>query len=177
MALIQWVASPFNSVERVMLGAMRRPASLEDLVLPNVDISEDNENFYLISELPGMKDDDVKVTVDAQALTMSGHKERRAEEKADERSSNRVHHRIERPMGEFVRTFSMPKNVNVSAISGTFHDGLLELTLPKITTTATAMREIPLNRTLTNGKLYGEADTTFVKSNGHIKSGEKAALA
>jgi len=139
MALIQWIASPFNSVERVMLGAMRRPASLEDLVMPNVDISEDNENFYIISELPGMNDDDVSVTVDAQALTMSGHKERRAEEK-----ENRIHHRIERPVGDFVRTFSMPKNVNVSAIGGTFHDGLLELTLPKITNAIPFAREIPL---------------------------------
>ncbi len=146
MALIQWVGSPFQSVERVMLGAMRRPASLEDLAMPNVDISEDNENFYLISELPGMNDDDVSVTVDAQAITMSGHKERRAEEK-----ENRIHHRIERPVGEFVRTFSMPKNVKVSAISGTFKDGLLELTLPKITNATPPVRDIPLNVASTSG--------------------------
>ena len=140
MALIQWVGSPFQSVERVMLGAMRRPASLEDLAMPNVDISEDTENFYLISELPGMKDDDVRVTVDAEALTMSGHKKRRAEEK-----ENRRYHRMERPVGDFVRTFSMPKNVKVSAISGMFKDGLLELTLPKITSATPPVRDIPLN--------------------------------
>lgn len=164
MALIQWIESPFNSVERVMLGAMRRPASLEDLVMPNVDIFEDKENFYIISELPGMKDDDVTVTVDADMLTMSGHKERREGKKVDERSSNRKCHRTERAFGEFVRSFSMPKNVNVSAIGGTFHDGLLELTLPKVTKTLAPMREIPLNTT------SGTTATNPLKSNGHIKS-------
>src|ERR1035437_4800782 len=165
MGLIQWIESPFNSVERVMLGAMRRPASLEDLVLPNVDIFEDKENFYIISELPGMKDDDVKVTVDADMLTMSGHKERREEEK------EKKYHRTERAFGEFVRSFSMPKNVNVSAIGGTFHDGLFELTLPKVTKTLAPTREIPLNMT------SGANATNALRPNGHIKSEEKAVLA
>ena len=168
MALIHWVGTPrFSSMEQVMLDSMRRPACLEDLVLPNVDISEDQENFYIISELPGMKDDDVKITVDGSMLTMSGctgHKDDK---------QNRRFHRIERVTGEFVRSFSIPKNVKASAISGTFHDGLLELTLPKITQDA-VMREIPLNGASTNTT---PTEKPFVKSNGHIKSEEKAGLA
>jgi len=163
-----------------MLGAMRRPASLEDLVMPNVDISEDQENFYIISELPGMKEDDVKVTVGADILTISGQKERREATKAgdqlsDERPSNnnrsllRKYHKTERAFGEFVRSFSMPKNVKETAISGTFKHGLLELTLPKIAKTIPPVREIPLETTSTNN--------TIVKTNGQIKSVEKAVLA
>ncbi len=103
--------------------------------MPNVDISEDEENFYIISELAGMGDDDVKVTVDADVLTISGRKER------EEKKHDRKLHRSKRVFGEahrrrcFVRSFSMPRNVKEEAISGTFKDGLLELTLPKITTT------------------------------------------
>ncbi len=145
MALIKWGTSPFNSVERVMLGAMRRPASFEELELPNVDISEDQENFYIISELPGMRDEDVKVTVDADVLTISGH-----QGSASTLQTRRTHWN-ERAHGEFVRSFSMPHNVKATAISGTFRDGLLELTLPKVAPAVPTVREIPLNTTTRYG--------------------------
>jgi HSP20 family protein len=164
MNIVKWVESPFNSVERIMLGAMRRPASLDDLVMPNVDFCEDKENFYIISELPGMSDDEVKVTVDLNTLTISGQKERKEEKK------ERNYHRAECSFGAFTRSFSLPKNVKETAISGTFKDGLLELTLPKIGNDTPSMQEIPLNTTTTNGQ-------PFAKSNGHIKSEGKAILA
>jgi HSP20 family protein len=141
---------------------MRRSASLDDVVMPNVDISEDKENFYIISELPGMADDDVKVTVGEDLLTISGRKERKEEKK------QRNYHRTERSFGEFVRSFSLPTNVKGSAIVGTFRNGLLELTLPKIVKDASVPREIQLNAT--NGK-------PSIQQNGQVKSVEKAVLA
>ncbi len=117
-----------------------------------------------------MSDDDVKVTVDANTLTISGQKERKDEKKG------RNYHRAERSFGKFVRSFSMPKNVKEAAITGRFNDGLLELTLPKIVKDIPAVREIPLKSTSTNGNSTMIKDHPSLKSNGHSKSEEKAVL-
>lgn len=168
-ALIQWIASPFNSVERVMLGAMRRPCSFDELDMPSVDISEDKENFYIISELPGMKEGDVKVTVDPNLLTISG-------KKLGSRDQNeRKYHHNERAFGEFVRSFSMPRSVKVEAISGTFRDGLLELTLPKRAMIRPLERDIPLNTASANRG--AKTNSVSATPNGQNKPEAKAALA
>jgi len=170
MALINWFESPFTSAERLLLGTMddldrriTKRFGTADAYVPNVDISEDKDNFYLIAELPGMTEKNVKVTVDNDTLTITGQKERNEEKRG------RNYHRIERSFGEFVRSLSLPTNVKAKAISGSFKDGLLELTMPKIVSEVPASREIPLNTTSVNGN-------PSTKSNGHLKSEEKAAL-
>ena len=128
-----------------MLGAMRRPASLEDLELPNVDIAEDNENFYIISELPGMTEGDVKVTIGHDLLTISGHHVKK------EVTKPRHYHNRERIEHDFVRSFTIPDTVKAPAISGTFRDGLLELTLPKEKPDSVPIREVPLTMIARSG--------------------------
>ncbi len=168
MALIQWGRSPFDPIERVLLRAMRRPASLDELDIPSVDMTEDKENFYIISELPGMSEDDVKVTVDADLLTISGNKERKKDTKVLR------YHRAERNYGEFVRCFTIPANVNANAITGTFRNGLLELTLPKTTVNIPAPREIMLNKAqaMPTAPMQRIAEPI-----GQLKSEKKAVLA
>lgn len=119
----------------------------------------------MIAELPGLTEQDVKVTVDDNTLTISGLKERKEEKK------DRNYHRIERSFGEFTRSLSLPKHVNASAINATFKNGLLEITLPKTIAEVPAAREIKLNAAST-----GSA-TIPLKPNGQLKSNGKAVLA
>ena len=116
---------PLTSTERFLLNAVN---DLEHRIsnrirgsetyIPNIDLSEDKENFYLIAELPGMTDSDVKVSVSDDVLTISGHKERKDEKK------ERNYHRIERSFGEFVRSISLPTNANAKDVICSFKDGL-----------------------------------------------------
>lgn len=146
MALIKWSDSPFEAMERLFYNTiddldtrLSKRFGTNGGFVPSLDISEDKENFYIIAELPGMKDNDVKVTLDEDVLTITGKKEKREEK------TERHYHRLERSYGEFVRSLSLPANVKATAVVGTFKDGLLELTLPKIVTETPAAREIPLN--------------------------------
>ena len=93
---------------------------------PAVDITENKEQYLIHAELPGVKKEDVKVTVHDNVLMIQG--ERRLEKKADDDK----HHRIERFYGSFARSFSLPDNVDENHIKAEFKDGVLSLTLNKV---------------------------------------------
>ncbi|MCF6194643.1 MAG: Hsp20/alpha crystallin family protein [Kangiellaceae bacterium] len=91
--------------------------------IPSVDIIENDDSFVIKAELPEVKKEDVKVSIDKNILTFSG--ERRTEVK-DEKE-----HRIERSYGSFSRSFSLPDNIDDTKISAENKDGMLYLTIPK----------------------------------------------
>src|ERR1700757_4233351 len=93
---------------------------------PLVDIFEENEIIRLVAEIPGVKPEDVKISVEGNLLTIKGTKEQVAEEKAEKV------HRYERTYGAFERTFTLPGTVNPEAIKATYEHGLLTLVLPKL---------------------------------------------
>ncbi len=94
---------------------------------PRVDISEDDKNIYLHAELPGIAKEDVKVSVtEERVLTLKGEKKRVV---TDE---NKNYVRVERNYGNFVRSFSLPENVQFDAVQAKFENGVLEVILPKI---------------------------------------------
>ncbi|MBK9249206.1 MAG: Hsp20/alpha crystallin family protein [Ignavibacteria bacterium] len=94
---------------------------------PRVDISEDDKNIYLHAELPGIAKDDVKVSVtEERMLTLKGEKRR----VVTDENINYV--RVERNYGNFVRSFSLPENVQFDAVQAKFEHGILEVILPKI---------------------------------------------
>ena len=93
---------------------------------PAVDVFEDKDAVKIIAELPGVKPDDVKISLENQALTVRGEKRQVAEEKTE-----RVH-RYERSYGVFERTFALPGTVDADRIEASFADGLLTVTLPKV---------------------------------------------
>ncbi len=92
---------------------------------PSVDIYENEEAFTLEADLPGVKPEDFKLSIENRTLTLQG--ERRFEKKSE--SDN--YHRVERSYGSFTRTFTLPSTINVEEVQAEFKDGILRVTLPK----------------------------------------------
>ncbi|HTD52561.1 MAG TPA: Hsp20/alpha crystallin family protein [Thermoanaerobaculia bacterium] len=93
--------------------------------IPPVDIEEDNEKLVLTAELPGFKEDQIDLQVEGGVLTIRG--ERTFEDKQDGKNF----HRVERSYGQFVRSFTLPNNVDRDNVKASFKDGLLSIELPK----------------------------------------------
>ena len=93
---------------------------------PAVDIHEEPKQFIVHADLPGVKPADIEITADKGVLTLRGT--RNFEQKSDDGHYSRV----ERVNGKFLRTFSLPDNVQTDAIRAQFKEGVLELTIPKI---------------------------------------------
>lgn len=92
---------------------------------PVVDIEEDNDNIMVRAEIPGMKRDDIKVTVHGNVLTISGERKQETETK------NKTFHRIERYYGKFSRTITLPADVEPDKVKASYKDGVLNINLPK----------------------------------------------
>lgn len=93
---------------------------------PAVDIYEAaNHDLVVKAELPAMKKEDIKVTVDAGVLTLEG------ERKFDEAVAKDQYHRLERGSGAFRRSFTLPATIDGSRVSATYLDGVLTITLPQ----------------------------------------------
>ncbi|HVS03382.1 MAG TPA: Hsp20/alpha crystallin family protein [Thermoanaerobaculia bacterium] len=93
--------------------------------LPSVDIRETDEALTLLVDLPGMKKEDVNLTLENNVLTLNG------ERKFADEKKNENYHRIERAYGSFTRSFTLPQNVQPERVEANFHDGVLEIMLPK----------------------------------------------
>jgi HSP20 family protein len=91
---------------------------------PEVDISEDDHGYLLKADLPEMKKEDVRVTVEDGILSVSG------ERKSEKEDQKRKFHRIERSFGNFRRSFTLPEDANGSKVTADFRDGVLKVHLP-----------------------------------------------
>ena len=92
---------------------------------PVVDIMEDEKEYLIKAELPDMKKEDVRLTVENEVLAMSGERTFEKEEKG------KKYHRTERAYGRFVRSFSLPEDADGSRVSADYKDGMLHVHLPK----------------------------------------------
>ena len=95
--------------------------------LPLVDIVEDDKEYLIKAELPEVRREEVKVTVENGVLTISGERKFEKEEKDKEHR----YHRIERAYGTFTRSFSVPDDADDGQVSADFKDGLLTVHLAK----------------------------------------------
>ena len=94
--------------------------------LPAVDIGENDHGYEVLVELPGIKKDDVKITVANDVLTIKGEKKLEKETKA------KNVHRSERCYGSFQRSFVLPTMVQSEKIEASYNDGILTIMLPKM---------------------------------------------
>ena len=93
--------------------------------VPSVDVAEEPERYLIKVEIPEVKREDVKVSVQDGVLTIHGERKQEKEEKG------RRFHRVERSYGTFLRSFTLPDEVDPGQILAEFHDGVLHVTLPK----------------------------------------------
>ena len=110
------------------LAGGRRRASDEQSVAdwtPAVDIIEENERFVLRADVPGVRPDDIDVSMDNGTLSLSG--ERHPIATTEESGVQR----IERATGRFLRRFTLPETANADAITAKCVDGILEVSIPK----------------------------------------------
>jgi HSP20 family protein len=92
---------------------------------PLVDITEDAKEYLIKAELPEVKKEELKVSVENGVLTISGERKFEKEEKG------KKFHRIERSYGSFVRTFTVPDDVDATKVGADFKEGVLLVHLPK----------------------------------------------
>jgi HSP20 family protein len=93
--------------------------------MPAVDIVEDEKEYLIKAELPEIRKEDLKVTVQDGVLALAGERKFEKEEKG------KKFHRVERAFGTFSRTFELPIDANTVKITAEFKDGLLKVHLPK----------------------------------------------
>ena len=92
---------------------------------PLVDIIEDDKEFLVKAELPGLKVEEIKVTVEEGVLTISG------ERKVEKEEKNKKYHRVERAYGKFERSFTLPDKADGARANAEFKEGVLQVHLPK----------------------------------------------
>lgn len=109
-----------------LFGAPQTTAADSGAWLPPVDIHEENEQFLLHMDLPGVDPKAVQITSEQGVLTIRGQ---RTESRPEARDGYR---RIERITGEFQRRFSLPESADVGNIKAKALNGVLEVTIPKL---------------------------------------------
>ena len=105
--------------------ALRWPEEMAVVKVPPVDVFEEGDALVVKAELPGMKKEEIEVTLTGDLLTLSGKKEK------EERVERKDYHRLERMAGAFTRSLKLPFEVEVEKVTATFREGVLEIRAPK----------------------------------------------
>lgn len=136
MSIVSW--DPFRELEEVSDRLNRvfsrslpaRTGSAKDAMTvfdwaPTVDIAETPEEYQIKAEIPDVKKEDIKVSVDNGLLRIEGERKQEKEE------TGKRWHRVERSYGSFLRTFTLPDNADGAKMSAEYKNGVLNVHLPK----------------------------------------------
>lgn len=93
--------------------------------VPAIDIFETDQGFVATADLPGLKKDEIDVSIEDNVLTVSG------ERKFEDDKDNGTFRRVERSYGSFRRSFTLPRGVEAGKVEAKFEDGVLTLRIPK----------------------------------------------
>jgi HSP20 family protein len=133
MALIRWgPARELQSVQQEMnrlFGTFLDPRAGVEVGgrrwVPATDLVEEGDHYVLRADVPGVSEDDVKVELEDDVLTISG------ERKSEHEQRDNGYRRIERAWGRFARSLTLPEGVDADGIKARFEKGVLEVTIPK----------------------------------------------
>jgi HSP20 family protein len=120
----------FDQVRREMLRLLDTVVSdtfgdVRAGVFPPMNITQDDDNFYLRAEVPGIEPDEMAISTVRNRVSLAGKREIQIEH---ERAS---YHRKERAEGSFNRTVTLPTEIDAERVDARYADGILTLTLPK----------------------------------------------
>jgi HSP20 family protein len=93
-------------------------------IYPRMDMFEDKDELVMRAELPGIRKEDIDISLEGDCLTIS------AEKKPEKLSKDATSYMCERCFGNYSRTVSLPFPINTDKVSSTFENGLLEVRLP-----------------------------------------------
>jgi len=141
---------PFENLEKQISKAFDKDVFKAVDFSPKINLSEDEKNYYIHADLPGLNKDQVKMELsdDDRVLTISGEREtvidhsndekeakkedKKEKENKKEKKDNKKYSKIECSYGRFERSFSIPENTDVNTIQAKMENGVLEVTLPKV---------------------------------------------
>jgi HSP20 family protein len=129
-----------DELDRVVessFGSIFRPLGSLNRWNPAVDVYQDNEQFTVYAELPGLKKEEIEISLHGDTLTIGG--ERKQEAKADQGF------RSERYFGKFQRSLTLPVSVNSEKVNATYKDGVLKVVLPKAEAAKPKQIQVSLN--------------------------------
>ena len=145
MSLVRWEPFPnvdelFNRMLPASFGRWPRyglPSNGEKAEwAPSANISETEKEFLIRAELPAVKKEDVRVTIDQGTITIEG------ERKQEKEDRNEKFHRVESFYGSFSRAFSLPENADSDAVRCETKDGVLTVHIPKVQVSASRPKQI-----------------------------------
>jgi len=135
MSLVRW--DPFSEIDSIFnrmmprgFGSWPRMAFGENggtklEWAPSADISETDKEYLIRVGLPGVKKEDIKVSVSDGSITVEGERKQQKEEKGEK------FHRVESFYGSFARRFSLPDNIREESVTSDYKDGVLSVRIPK----------------------------------------------
>ena len=127
MNLIRWEPlREFDSLLRQFSPGLRRPFfDQEERWMPTANISETDKEYLIKAELPEVKKEDVRITLQDDVITISGERKHEKEQKDESEI------RVESYYGTFSRSFALPGNVDTKNIRAESKDGVLRISIPK----------------------------------------------
>lgn len=123
---------PFDDIDDLFKGFFLRPMRMEpgeaagQPVRIRIDVKEDEKSYLVHAELPGVKKEDINVSIDGNQVSIGAEVKREKEEKQGEKVL-----RTERYYGKVYRAFALAQDVDQDGASARYENGVLELTLPK----------------------------------------------
>lgn len=147
MAIVSYRRNPLSSLEtvrneidRLMEMPFRSMLDVEkEMLSPTVDMWDDKDNVYLEADMPGIEMKDLTVRIKGDTLHISAERNEKVEEKKKD------FFRSERYYGRFYREIELPVSVNVTAVSASYKNGVLKVTMPKKEQEKEKEKEIKVN--------------------------------
>jgi HSP20 family protein len=133
---------PFNQLDDLFKGFLVRPMRF-DIDMPEqmnikVDVTKNDDTYTVKAEMPGVKKDDISISMDGNMITISGEVKKESEEKKGEEVI-----RSERYYGRVSRSFTLPQEIDEAKSKATYADGVLQLTLA--TKTASGSKKLKVS--------------------------------
>lgn len=141
------LAGMHQELDRWMDGMLRqfglpsldtRFGEMPELLRPRLDITERDDDYLISVEVPGVEEQDIRLTLDNDRLVIEGEKRQESTTKEDR------YQRVERSYGSFRRLLDLPSDSQPEGIEATFDKGVLTITVPRSGEAAGARREIPI---------------------------------
>ncbi len=128
----------FEYMNRLFNAAQENTDRVAVDFVPAVNTREANDAYYIEVDLPGVKKEDVSISVNDNVLTISG------ERKLEEERKDEEFYRIESVYGSFERSFTLPEDVDADKIEAEFKDGVLTVRIPKAQVVEKAPKKIEI---------------------------------